>query len=209
MKNEKIIIKCINSNVYAMNSYIVCSEDEAMIIDVAANPCFSEYDSFIDGRKLKHIIYTHGHFDHISGSDELREHYKSVPHIIHIDDAECFTDGSKNLTAMFSKAEVYTKADSVFRDEDTFTLGAVNFKVIHTPGHTKGCVCYYTEGHLFCGDTIFENGIGRTDFEGGSFELIKKSIEDKIFTLPENTLIYPGHNSYKAPLNIRKQMGIF
>lgn len=202
-------VHCINDNLYAMNSYVVTSEDEAMIIDISEIPFgFDNYDRLLDGKKLNRIIYTHGHFDHISGSDDVRKRYGYVEQGIHELDYGCFEDPSRNLSAMFSKPASYKSPEISFKDGDTFTLKNHTFNVIHTPGHTVGCVCFYTEGYLFCGDTIFANGIGRTDFPGGSYEDIEKSILEKIFTLEDDVLLYPGHNAYGFNLKDRKKHGI-
>lgn len=206
---KDITVYCINNNMYGMNSYIVVDEDEAMIIDSAQMPFgYDDYDKYLEGKKLTRIIYTHGHFDHISGSDALRGRYGDISQAVHELDYDCFSDPKRNLSSMFSKPASYKPPEISFKDGDTFKLKNHTFNVIHTPGHTVGCVCFYTEGHLFCGDTIFANGIGRTDLFGGSYEDIEKSINEKIFTLEPSTLLYPGHNSYAFTLNQRKKMGI-
>ena len=95
---------------------------------------------------------------------------------------------------MFGMPEItIPKVDIFVEDNDTVKLGSLEIKVLHTPGHTQGGVCYLVDGNLFSGDTIFKEAVGRCDLEGGNFNQIVKSIEDKIFTLPPETVIYPGH----------------
>ena len=95
---------------------------------------------------------------------------------------------------MFGMPEItIPKVDIFVEDGDTIKLGSLEIKVLHTPGHTQGGVCYLVDGNLFSGDTIFREAVGRCDFEGGNFNQIVESIEDKIFTLPPETVIYPGH----------------
>ena len=206
-----IQIHAVNRNMYGVNSYVVTSDKEAMIIDTPFDPFDTKaYDSLLllSGAEVKYIIYTHGHYDHIGGSDTARLHYKNAKHIAHELEVEYFTDASFNLSGLFGENITLTKPDSTFKDNDTFTLGSHTFKVIHTPGHSKGGVCFYTEGHLFSGDTIFSMGVGRTDFKGSSTEDLEKSIKEKIFTLPDETLIYAGHGEYGTTLKQRKSFGI-
>ena len=97
---------------------------------------------------------------------------------------------------MFGMPEItIPKVDVFVEDGDTIQLGSLEIKVLHTPGHTQGGVCYLVDGNLFSGDTIFREAVGRCDLEGGNFNQIVESIEDKIFTLPPETVIYPGHGN--------------
>ena len=97
---------------------------------------------------------------------------------------------------MFGMPEItIPKVDVFVEDGDTIQLGVLEIKVLHTPGHTQGGVCYLVDGNLFSGDTIFREAVGRCDLEGGNFNQIVESIEDKIFTLPPETVIYPGHGN--------------
>ncbi|WP_300368604.1 MBL fold metallo-hydrolase [Brachyspira sp.] len=203
-------IDCINTNMYAMNSYVVSVDDEAMIIDISESPSgYDVYKKLLEGKKLVRIIYTHAHFDHISGSDDIRKEYPDVPHCVHTLDYDFFQDGNLNVSAYLGSILKCKSPEIQFNDGDTFKLKDREFKVIHTPGHTRGGVCYYTKGHLFCGDTIFAYGIGRTDFPTGDFNTLENSISEKIFALDDDTLIYPGHDAYGVKLSQRKRMGVF
>lgn len=204
-----IKIHAINKNMYGVNSYLVISDNEAMIIDTPFDPFDTKaYDALLNGAEVKYVLYTHGHYDHIGGSEEARLHYKKATHIAHELEIEYFTDASLNLSGLFGKEITMTKPDATFKNNDTFTLGSHIFKVIHTAGHSKGGVCFYTEGHLFAGDTIFTMGVGRTDFKGANQADLEKSIREKIFPLPDNTLIYPGHGEYGTTLKQRKAFGV-
>ena len=206
---SELKIDCININVYGMNSYIVSVGDEAMIIDMAKLSFgYEDYDKLLEGKKLKRIIYTHGHFDHISGSDDIREKYKGVEHCVHALDYDFFNDTKLNASGYFSGGIKCQAPEIQFKDGDTFKLKDIEFKVIHTPGHTRGGVCYYADGHLFCGDTIFAYGIGRTDFPTGDYGTLEKSITEIIFKLDDETLLYPGHEAFGFKLGRRKNMGL-
>ncbi len=206
---SELKVYCININVYGMNSYIVSADDEAMIIDMGKLSFgYDDYDKLLEGKKLKRVIYTHGHFDHIEGSDDIRKKYKGVEHCVHSLDYDFFNDPQLNASGYFGGGIKCQAPEIKFNDGDTFKLKDIEFKVIHTPGHTRGGVCYYTEGHLFCGDTIFAYGIGRTDFPTGDYRELEKSITEKVFAFEDNTLLYPGHEVFGFKLGQRKKMGI-
>lgn len=178
------------------NCYIVFDDEEkkAVIIDPA-----DEADILISGLEelgtsLCAILLTHGHFDHIQAVPAIKEKFK-VPVYVHCADEELLKD-----PAMFglSSVKIFLKDDDVrLYGGETLDFPGMSFKVIHTPGHTKGSVSYYLEdpGILFSGDTLFCHSWGRTDFPGGSEKEIFKSIKEKLLPLPEETLVLPGHNS--------------
>ena len=207
---SELKVDCININMYGMNSYIVSADDEAMIIDIASLSFgYDDYKKLLDGKKLVRVIYTHGHFDHISGADDIRKEYPDAPHCVHSLDYDFFQDPNLNVSAYLGKVLVCKSPEKKFNDGDTFKLKDIEFKVIHTPGHTRGGVCFYTKGHLFCGDTIFAYGIGRTDLATGDYNELEKSIKEKVFNLDDDTLLYPGHEAYGFKLSQRKKMGVF
>jgi len=143
----------------------------------------------INGVKLKYILLTHGHFDHIGGIKTGN----NIPVFIHKADLDLVKDVNTYMPMMGLPAIDVPKIDRIIENEEIIKLGNKEIKVIHTPGHTQGGVCYYTEGILFSGDTIFRESVGRCDLPGGNFEQLADSIKNKIFTLPDNTKIYPGH----------------
>lgn len=203
--NSKLNVKASTFSGYSVNTYVVGDENSAMIIDMPAttNSDFAMLDEAIDGRELTRIVYTHGHFDHIQGADIAREHYKGVPQYIHENDNIMFTNANENLTAYFGQPITHQAAEHTFAEGDTFNVGSIEFTVMHTPGHCPGSVCYYTDGFVFTGDTLFYMGYGRTDFPHGDFNLLKESLQ-RIFTLPDETLFFPGHDRYSVPLGQRK-----
>ena len=206
---SELKVSCINTNMYGMNSYIVSVEDEAIIIDIAKLSFgYDDYKKVLDGKKLVNVLFTHGHFDHMSGADDIREIYKDTKHGVHKDDYDFFQDADLNASGYFGSGIKCQSPEIKFNDGDTFKLKDKEFKVIHTPGHTRGGVCYYTEGHLFCGDTIFAYGIGRYDLATGNYAELENSITNIIYKLPDDTLLYPGHDAYGFKLSQRKKMGI-
>ena len=136
---------------------------------------------------------THGHFDHIMAAKKVKEYYQ-IPVYAGIHEEELLADAEKNLSAMW--AEGFTmKADDLVVDNQKIEIAGMKITVIETPGHTSGGVCYYIEKEhvLFAGDTLFFESYGRTDFPGGSMFSLIRSLGKKLFVLPDETDVYPGH----------------
>ncbi len=178
------------------NCYIVLDEEskETMVIDPAGEVDKIEELIKIMGGNLKYIYLTHCHGDHIMGVTELKNRLGGKI-LIHREDSEGLNNPQINLTPYIGMGEIELEADSRIDDGDLIHLGNLEFKVLHTPGHTKGGASLYCEKEhcLFSGDTIFRGTWGRTDLPTSNREDLIKSIETKIMTLPDETIIYPGH----------------
>ena len=178
------------------NCYYVYREgaDDIVIIDPGSNGEIV-YDDIkgLGFEKVAGILPTHGHGDHTGGARRLKE-LSGAKIYAYEDEAEILKDPEKNLSGWFGTAYGFD-ADEYFHDKQTFTMAGVTFTVFYTPGHTKGGCCYYVEedGVLFCGDTIFNGSVGRTDFYSGSINELARSIRDRILTLPDETKLYSGH----------------
>lgn len=178
------------------NSYVVCDEltKEAMVIDPGGEPeRIAETLDILEGN-LKYIFITHCHADHIGAIAELKR-LKGGKILISRPDSEGLYDEDINLAYYINMEKPELEADSRVDDEDLIHIGNIEFKVIATPGHTKGGLCLYSEkeGLVFTGDTLFSGTWGRTDLPTGNFEAIIKSITDRLMPLPDDTIIYPGH----------------
>lgn len=180
---------------YQTNCYFLFREEtkKAIVIDPADNGKLI-YDKLTqNGFSVEAILLTHGHFDHIWGSKELRE--LSGAKIYALDKEQTLCESvDNNLSAMVGRA--YTVVpDEYVADGAELTFDNISFKVIATPGHTIGSCCYYVEKAdiLISGDTLFQESTGRTDFPTGSMSSIVRSIREKLFVLPDDTKVYPGH----------------
>ena len=177
------------------NCYLyACMESKkAVIIDPGANGKKIYQWVLEKGLKVDYILLTHGHVDHIGAVDELRLLLGDVLVGIHAGDAEMLTDAKKNLSSYLGLAVVLQRADLLLQDGQELTIGKQLLKVISTPGHSPGCVCFLSSEGLFSGDTLFAGSIGRTDFPGGSLDQLLKGVKEKLLILPEDTKIFPGH----------------
>ena len=178
------------------NSYIVCDErtKEAMVVDPGGQPEKIAEVLDILGANLKYIFVTHCHADHIGGITELKK-LKGGKILVSRDDAEGLFNEEINLAYIINMEKPELEADSRLDDDDLIHVGDIDFKVIATPGHTKGGLCLYSEkeGMVFTGDTLFSGTWGRTDLPTGSFVDIITSITNKLMPLPDDTIVYPGH----------------
>lgn len=176
------------------NCYIIADDTtkEAAVIDPAAE--FDIIKAFIkeNNLRVKYILLTHGHGDHILALKQMKE-FSKAPVGIHADDEDMLRDNNLNYSFMFASAPVEEKSDFHLKDGDILFLGTSELKIIHTPGHTMGSLGILFDNDLISGDTLFNGGIGRTDLPGGDYGSIIESISTKLFTLPEETAVHPGH----------------
>ncbi|OLN32274.1 MBL fold metallo-hydrolase [Desulfosporosinus metallidurans] len=177
------------------NCYLyACMESKkAVIIDPGADGKRIYRWVLEKGLKVDYILLTHGHVDHIGAVDELRELLGEVSVGIHAGDAGMLTDGKQNLSSYFGPGLVLKKADFLLQDGQELAIGKEVLKVISTPGHSPGGVCFLCSEGLFSGDTLFAGSIGRTDFPGGSMEQLLDGVKKKLLILPEETRVFPGH----------------
>lgn len=188
-------ITTIPTGMLQANSYLAVDETtkKAFVVDLGGYS--NRMKSFVEreGYEVEYIILTHGHGDHICG---VLEHLKDWPNakvVAAETELELLSDPKLTMARDTGGEDVLIKPDILVKEGDTLDVGNIHLTFFMTPGHTKGGMCIYTPGVLFSGDTLFRQSIGRTDFYGGSFQEIKKSIKTKLFVLPDNTVVYPGH----------------
>ena len=189
-----MIIKNIVVGPLEVNCYILGCEDtkEAAIIDPGDNA--DEIISNIEkeGLNPKFIINTHAHFDHIGGVKVIQDHFK-IDFILHEGDLFLVENASEQATAFGLKPISKPVVNKNATNGEKVNLGNKSITVIHTPGHSPGGVCYYSDNNVFVGDTLFAGSIGRTDLPGGSYDTLINSIKENLFPLGDSTIVYPGH----------------
>lgn len=185
-----MIVQTFEAGPLGANNYLLTDENEAVLID-----CSEVKQEILDELKdktLKYILLTHGHFDHVLGINGMKE-CTGAKILVHKDDISRMEE-SANIMQTFGVIGVETpKADDYINDNDILKFGDTEIKVIHTPGHTEGCVCYLIDGKLFSGDTLFRDSVGRCDLPGGNFSKLSDSIKNILFKLDDNMVVYPGH----------------
>lgn len=189
-------IKCLPLGDYQANCYIVTDDNSmtAAVIDPGVNS--DELNNLLLGYELNYILLTHGHFDHIYGCESLKELYPECKICIHSNDEPCLNNSELNLAGDYDGYLPSINADIVFKgNEELEIVPGVTVKVLHTPGHSKGSVCYtdFDNGFMFSGDTLFCRTVGRTDFIGGDFDEMMSSIKT-LSTLNPDICVFPGHN---------------
>lgn len=165
---------------------------EALVIDPG-----DEADRILEvieqkAAKVVGIVLTHSHGDHIGATARIKE-ATGAPIFVHPDESDWIINPEKNLSALLGFPIISPSADRLLEDGDTLALGGLVFQVMHTPGHSPGGLALYCDGVLISGDLIFCESVGRCDLPGGDPAALAHSIKSRIYTLPEDTVIYPGH----------------
>ncbi len=189
-------IALFNTGMLGVNTYLVYDDEtkKGFIVDPGGHSANLTAMVKEEGVDIEYIILTHGHSDHICGVNEHKADFANAKVLAHKDEEAMLTDANFNQSA-FMEGAYTVKPDILVEDGQEIRIGGLTLKFLHTPGHTPGGMCIYmaNENALFSGDTLFRQSIGRTDFPGGSFEALKDAVHNKLFVLPEDTAVLPGH----------------
>ncbi len=191
-------VYCIALGAYQTNSYIVRGSEadrDCVIVDAGSDA--GELLSYLQANQLKPqaLLLTHGHVDHIAGIPLLCRAYPDLGVAVYCDEVRMLADPACNLSGMTGQPVSIESVSTVLQDNEIVRWAGIELSVIHTPGHTPGGICLYCQGAgiLFAGDTLFAESVGRTDFPGGSTVQLAESIKTRLFVLPDETRVHPGH----------------
>ncbi len=198
-----MIIEQILVTGMAVFCYLVVDEStkDAVLIDPAGdyNSIFKQVEKH--NARIKYVINTHGHYDHTSGNSHVTSKTGAIL-LIHQEDLRHLSEIRRDECALFSdEKNIAGKKTLLLKDNDKIIIGYTQLWIIHTPGHSAGSISIYSNGNIFTGDTLFTEGVGRTDLPDSSQSSLVNSIKNKILSLPDDTKIWPGHNYGKKPVS--------
>ncbi|MCI8428737.1 MAG: MBL fold metallo-hydrolase [Lachnospiraceae bacterium] len=195
----------------AVNCWFLVNEDrkEALVFDPGDEAERIRSYAEQKGWKIAGILLTHGHADHMGGAEELKRLTEAEIYAL-AEEEPLLKNGKTNLSVFIMRRVITMEADEYVRDGQELTLSGIRLKVLRTPGHTPGGCCFYCEeaGCVFAGDTLFQGSVGRSDFPGGSMSELVRSVKEKLFPLPDDTKVYPGHGE-ETTIAFEKQYNPF
>jgi glyoxylase-like metal-dependent hydrolase (beta-lactamase superfamily II) len=191
-------IECLVLGLYEANCYVLrksAAEHKCVVIDTGLDA--NGMLEYLTAKRFEPtaVILTHGHADHIGGVAGIKGKWPESRIYVHQADVPMLTNAEDNLSLLTGVTVESPLADVKLKDGDIIDEGQIKLTVLHTPGHTPGGISLYAQADaiLFSGDTLFADSVGRTDFPGGDMEQLVNGIKDKLFVLPEATVVYPGH----------------
>ena len=199
MSGEHLFIRAICEDSERAMTYLVGSDLSEAVLVVDPGQPFEAIRATLDRfhKLCGGILLTHGHFDHIESLDKLNAYCGTLPVFLHTDDSDKLTDVKGNVSYLFGCSFVSKTKTTPIADGDVLSLCGLHIEVLHTPGHTRGSVCFLCsvgdEKLLLSGDTLFYGNVGRWDFPGGDEEMLRRSLHRLTDTLPEELRVYPGH----------------
>lgn len=193
-REDNIVVERLEVSPFFENTYIVGRKDEGkcIIIDPGDDTERILRTAGFHGLDVECILLTHGHLDHVIGCNEIKNKIGCTVGIHRLDE-DMYVNASRQGVVLGYPAPDQPRPDFFLEDGDDLEIAGLNLRVLHTPGHTEGGVCFLMGEYLFSGDLIFAGSIGRTDLPGGSYEKLINSVIEKVFVLSDDTVVFPGH----------------
>jgi len=196
---KRLKIEMIESAPFAENTYIAQVEGQSQCVIIDPGFEIDPILAYIAAERLQPvaILNTHGHVDHIAGNDGMKRCWPDIPLMIGVGDASKLTNAMENLSGQYGFSILSPPADRLLEHGETIEVGGMTFEIRDAPGHSSGHIVFVSQDLspciVFGGDVLFQRGIGRTDFPDGSFEQLAEAIHTQLFTLPDDTVVFPGH----------------
>ena len=194
MMSDRLVVHQMSVGPLQVNCFIVACRrtSEAAVIDPGEEGERILHFAEEKGLRIRKVVNTHGHFDHIGANQHIVE-MTGAELLIHGDDLPLLQNARNHAEVYGLSVAASPEPDRLLGQGDTFQVGDLAFSVFHVPGHSPGSICLLAEGHLFVGDVLFSGSIGRTDLPGGDFDSLVKGVRERLFALPDETIVHPGH----------------
>jgi len=206
---ENLLVHQLSVGPLQVNCFVVACQRtrEAMVIDPGEDGPRILQLAESNGYQVKKIVNTHGHFDHIGANQPVKEATGAVL-MMHEADLPLLQNARNHAQAYGLTVSPSPDPDKFLNEGDVFSVGEQSFSIFHVPGHSPGSICLLSDGHLFVGDVLFAGSVGRTDLPGGDFDALIEGVREKLFRLPAETIVHPGHGP-DTTIGREKQMNPF
>jgi len=206
---DDLLVHQLSVGPLQVNCFVVACQKtrEAMVIDPGEDGPRILQLAESNGYQVKQIVNTHGHFDHIGANQPVKDATGAVL-MTHEADLPLLQNARNHAQAYGLTVSPSPDPDKFLDEGDVFSVGEQSFSVFHVPGHSPGSICLLSDGHLFVGDVLFAGSIGRTDLPGGDFDALVEGVREKLFRLPADTIVHPGHGP-DTTIGREKQMNPF
>jgi glyoxylase-like metal-dependent hydrolase (beta-lactamase superfamily II) len=206
---EGLLVHQLSVGPLQVNCFVVSCQKthEAMVIDPGEEGPRILHLAESNGLDVKKVVNTHGHFDHIGANQPVKE-ATGATLMLHKEDLPLLQNARASAQAYGLTVSPSPDPDEFLKEGDVFSVGEHSFSIFHVPGHSPGSICLFSDGHLFVGDVLFAGSIGRTDLPGGDFDALVEGVREKLFQLPADTVVHPGHGP-DTTIGREKQMNPF